>query len=249
MKLIKRSGQEVEFDRTKIEEAIKKANASVVETERLPEEAIYEIALKIEQTCMDCGHEPTVDEVQNMVEDHIMLRGKTELARNYITYRYRHALRRKSNTTDEKMLSLLYHQNDEAKVENSNKNPQICSVMRDYMAGEVSRDLTERIMLPEDIVAAHKEGIIHFHDSDYFAQPMHNCDLVNLDDMLQNGTVISGVLIEKPHRFSTACNIATQIIAQVASNQYGGQTITLTHLAPFVDISRQAIRKEVREEW
>ena len=249
MKLVKRSGQEVDFDRTKIEDAIRKANTSVVEDKKLSEDAIKAIALDIENVCKDCGHEPTVEEVQNMVEDRIMLSGKTELARNYITYRYRHALRRKSNTTDEKMLSLLYHNNDEAKVENSNKNPQICSVMRDYMAGEVSRDLTERIMLPEDIVKAHKEGIIHFHDADYYAQPMHNCDLVNLDDMLQNGTVISGVMIEKPHRFSTACNIATQIIAQVASNQYGGQTITLTHLAPFVDISRKAIRKEVQEEW
>ena len=248
MKLIKRSGQEVEFDRSKIENAIKKANDSVSGDARLSEKDIQEIALSIEQECETLGHEPSVEEVQNKVEDAIMLRGKTELARNYITYRYRHALRRKANTTDEKMLSLLYHTNEEAKVENSNKDPDIVSVMRDYMAGEVSRDLTERIMLPEDIVDAHRKGIIHFHDSDYYAQPMHNCDLVNLEDMLQNGTVISGVMIEKPHRFSTACNIATQIIAQVASSQYGGQTITLTHLAPFVDVSRQAIRKEVLAE-
>ncbi len=248
MKLIKRSGQEVDFDRSKIEAAIHKANKTVTGADALSDAEIADIALSIEKECETCGHEPTVEEVQNKVEDNLMLRGKTELARNYITYRYRHALRRKANTTDEKMLALLYHNNDEAKVENSNKDPDIVSVMRDYMAGEVSRDLTERIMLPEDIVEAHKQGIIHFHDSDYYAQPMHNCDLVNLEDMLQNGTVISNTMIEKPHRFSTACNIATQIIAQVASSQYGGQTITLTHLAPFVDISRQAIRKEVEAE-
>ena len=248
MKLIKRNGEEVNFDRTKIERAIEKANASVTGDDRLSSEEIARIAAEIEDTCASFGQTPTVEEVQNMVEDHIMLLGKTALARNYITYRYRHALRRQANTTDKKLLTLLQHTNEEAKVENSNKNPDIVSVMRDYMAGEVSRDLSERIILPEDVVAAHKAGIIHFHDTDYFAQPMHNCDLVNLEDMLQHGTVISNTMIEKPHSFSTACNIATQIIAQVASSQYGGQTITLTHLAPFVDVSRQAIRQEVQAE-
>lgn len=249
MRIMKRSGTQVDFDRSKIEIAVRKANKSVTQPEdALPEEEILRIAKDIEMRCENLGHIPGVEEVQDMVENEIMTRSKFQLARNYITYRYKRNLVRKTNTTDERILALLNNCSEDAKTENSNKNPEIASVMRDYMAGEVSRDLTERLLLPEDVVAAHREGIIHFHDSDYFAQRIHNCDLVNLEDMLQNGTVISGTLIEKPHRFSTACNIATQIIAQVASSQYGGQTITLTHLAPFVDISRQQLIAEVKEE-
>lgn len=249
MKIIKRNGQEVEFNREKIARAILKANASVSGKNRVSGVEANQIALDIENGCVGTGTEPTVEHVQDMVEDKLMLAGKYQLAKNYITYRYTHQLRRQSNTTDERILSIISGTSEEAKTENSNKNPEIASVMRDYMAGEVSRDLTRRVLLPEDVVEADKEGIIHFHDSDYFAQPIHNCDLVDLEDMLQNGTVISNTKIDCPHSFSTACNIATQIIAQVASSQYGGQTITLTHLAPFVDVSRQKFLKEVTREF
>lgn len=248
MKIIKRNGQEVLFDKIKIVEAIRKANKEVGEVYRISEEEVLRIADSVTRDCESMGRSIHVEEVQDMVENHLMFIKAFVLARKYITYRYTRALVRKSNTTDAKILTLIECNNEEAKQENSNKNPTVNSVQRDYMAGEVSKDLTRRILLPEDIVAAHDQGLIHFHDADYFAQHMHNCDLVNLEDMLQNGTVISGTLIEKPHSFSTACNIATQIIAQVASNQYGGQSISLTHLAPFVDISRQRIRKEVAEE-
>ena len=249
MKIIKRSGVEAVFDIEKITEAIRKANGEVVENERLTEEQILELSNNVHKQCKKAKHSLGVEDIQNLVENELMKIQAYNIARKYITYRYRRALVRKANSTDEQILSLIECNNEEVKQENSNKNPTVNSVQRDYMAGEVSKDLTKRILLDEDIVQAHDEGIIHFHDADYFAQHMHNCDLVNLEDMLQNGTVISGTLIEKPHSFSTACNIATQIIAQVASSQYGGQSISLTHLAPFVDISRQKIRKNVIEEF
>ena len=248
MKVIKRNGTEVVFDITKIILAITKANESVDESIRMTPMQIQRIAESVEFACLKMNRSPTVEEIQDYVEHQIMAHGAYEIAKNYITYRYTRSLVRKSNTTDEKILSLIECCNEEAKQENSNKNPVVNSTQRDYMAGEVSRDITERILLPLDIVEAHREGILHFHDADYFAQHMHNCDLVNLEDMLQNGTVISGTYLEKPHSFSTACNIATQIIAQVASNQYGGQSISLTHLAPFVDVSRKKIRKLVEAE-
>ena len=248
MKIIKRSGEEVPYDKEKIVNALKKANRELSERDRISEGALYAIADVVTEQCESLGRAPHVEEIQDMVENRLMATLCFALARKYITYRYNRTLVRKVNTTDAQILSLIECNNEEVKQENSNKNPTVNSVQRDYMAGEVSKDLTRRILLPNDIVAAHDEGLIHFHDADYFAQHMHNCDLVNLEDMLQNGTVISGTLIEKPHSFSTACNIATQIIAQVASNQYGGQSISLTHLAPFVDISRQKIRKEVAEE-
>ena len=248
MKIIKRNGSEAAFDITKIIAAITKANNVVDEAERMTPMQIQRIAQSVELACLSLNRSPSVEEIQDQVEKQIMAHGAFEVAKRYITYRYTRSLVRKSNTTDDKILSLIECNNEEAKQENSNKNPVVNSTQRDYMAGEVSRDITERILLPQDIVKAHEEGIIHFHDSDYFAQHMHNCDLVNLEDMLQNGTVITGTLIERPHSFSTACNIATQIIAQVASNQYGGQSISLTHLAPFVDVSRQKIRKNVAEE-
>jgi len=248
MKLIKRNGAEAVFDKTKISTAIRKANKEIVESEKLTEEQIERITDEIEQVCLAMNRAPGVEEIQDMVEDRIMNEKAFAVARKYITYRYTRALARKANSTDDQIMSLIECANEEVKQENSNKNPTVNSVQRDYMAGEVSKDITKRILLPEDIVRAHEEGIIHFHDSDYFAQHMHNCDLVNLEDMLQNGTVISGTLIEKPHSFSTACNIATQIIAQVASSQYGGQSISLTHLAPFVQISREKIKKSVYEE-
>ncbi len=248
MNIIKRSGQEAVFDVEKIVDAIRKANKEVVESERISEDRIAFIASAVTGECLRMGRSVHVEEVQDMVENYLMEGKSYVLARKYITYRYTRALVRKSNTTDAQILSLIECNNEEVKQENSNKNPTVNSVQRDYMAGEVSKDLTRRVLLPDDIVNAHDQGIIHFHDADYFAQHMHNCDLVNLEDMLQNGTVISGTLIEKPHSFSTACNIATQIIAQVASNQYGGQSISLTHLAPFVEISRQKIRKEVAAE-
>ena len=248
MKIIKRSGQEAIFDEEKIVNAVRKANKEVNEVSRISEEQIRALADNVMKQCSQMGRSVNVEEIQDMVENRLMDMKAFILARKYITYRYSRALVRKSNTTDAQILTLIECNNEEVKQENSNKNPTVNSVQRDYMAGEVSKDLTRRILLPEDIVAAHDQGIIHFHDADYFAQHMHNCDLVNLEDMLQNGTVISGTLIEKPHSFSTACNIATQIIAQVASNQYGGQSISLTHLAPFVDVSRKKIRKEVAEE-
>ena len=248
MRIIKRSGSEVEFDISKIIAAVFKANAVVEEDKRLNKSQIDKIAADVEKRCLEMNRAVNVEEIQDMVENQIMAERAFEVARKYITYRYIQSLKRKSNTTDEKILSLIECENEEVKQENSNKNPTVSSVQRDYMAGEVSKDLTERLLLSSDIVEAHKEGILHFHDSDYFAQHMHNCDLVNLEDMLQNGTVISGTFIEKPHSFSTACNIATQIIAQVASSQYGGQSISLTHLAPFVDISRKKIIAEVEAE-
>ena len=237
------------FDITKIIIAITKANESVAEADRMTPMQIQRIAESVELQCQKMNRAPTVEEIQDMVEHHIMAHGAFEVAKHYITYRYTRSLVRKSNTTDDKILSLIECNNEEAKQENSNKNPVVNSTQRDYMAGEVSRDITNRILLPQDIVDAHNEGIIHFHDTDYYAQHMHNCDLVNLEDMLQNGTVITGTLIEKPHSFATACNIATQIVAQVASNQYGGQSISLTHLAPFVQISREKIRASVRSEF
>ena len=248
MKIIKRSGSEVEFDREKIAVAVTKANESVVPSHRLTPIQIKRIAEDVESAAANMQRSLSVEEIQDMVEDQIMNQRAFAVARSYITYRYKRAMVRKSNTTDEQILSLIECNNEEVKQENSNKNPTVNSVQRDYMAGEVSKDITKRILLPSDIVAAHEDGRIHFHDADYFAQRMHNCDLVNLEDMLQNGTVISETLIEKPHTFSTACNIATQIIAQVASCQYGGQSISLAHLAPFVELSRQRFRKEVREE-
>lgn len=248
MRILKRDGVETEFDRKKIERAIEKANKSVTANERLSEDVIKDIALKIEQDCSAAGTIPTVESVQDKVIYAIMSAGAYVLANNYIIYRYTHALQRQKNTTDDKISAILQLKSQAAMEENSNKNPTIVSTQRDYMAGEVSRDLTRRKLLPEDIIHAHDEGRIHFHDSDYFAQASHNCDLVNLEDMLQNGTCISGTLIERPHSFSTACNIATQIIAQVASSQYGGQTITLTHLAPFVNESRVRFRQHVIEE-
>ncbi len=248
MKVIKRNGTEVVFDIEKIVAAITKANESVTEDARMTPMQIRRIAEFVELSCLKMNRSPSVEEIQDLVEYQIMAHGAYEVAKNYVTYRYTRSLVRRSNTTDEKILSLIECCNEEAKQENSNKNPVVNSTQRDYMAGEVSRDLSERLLLPPDIVEAQKEGIIHFHDSDYYAQHMHNCDLVNLEDMLQNGTVITGTLIERPHSFSTACNIATQIIAQVASNQYGGQSISLAHLAPFVDVSRQKIRKIVEQE-
>ncbi len=248
MKIIKRNGQEVVFDRDKIIHAVCRANEEMDDFAKISNDKIVRLAADVEKECNHMGRSVSVEEIQDMVEDRLMAMNAFSLARKYITYRYSRALARKANTTDAHILTLIECNNEEVKQENSNKNPTVNSVQRDYMAGEVSKDLTRRILLPEDIVAAHDEGIIHFHDADYFAQHMHNCDLVNLEDMLQNGTVISGTLIEKPHSFSTACNIATQIIAQVASNQYGGQSISLTHLAPFVDISRKKIRKEVADE-
>ena len=249
MRIIKRNGAEVGFDITKIIIAITKANESVEEVDRMTPVQIQRIAESVELQCQKMNRAPTVEEIQDMVEHYIMAHGAFEVAKHYITYRYTRSLVRKSNTTDDKILSLIECNNEEAKQENSNKNPVVNSTQRDYMAGEVSRDITNRILLPKDIVDAHNEGIIHFHDTDYYAQHMHNCDLVNLEDMLQNGTVITGTLIEKPHSFATACNIATQIVAQVASNQYGGQSISLTHLAPFVQISREKIRASVRDEF
>ena len=248
MKIIKRNGSEVAFDITKIIVAITKANEDVDEADRMTPVQIRRIAESVELQCQKMNRAATVEEIQDMVEHHIMAHGAFEVAKHYITYRYTRSLVRRSNTTDDKILSLIECNNEEAKQENSNKNPVVNSTQRDYMAGEVSKDLTMRMLLPPEIVKAHEEGIIHFHDADYYAQHMHNCDLVNLDDMLQNGTVISGTLIEKPHSFSTACNIATQIIAQVASSQYGGQSISLTHLAPFVDVSRKKIRRDVEAE-
>ena len=248
MKIIKRNGSEAVFDITKIISAITKANKVVPEAQRLTKQQIIEISDHVQEVCYNRGHAMNVEEIQDLVEDAIMATGAYEVARRYITYRYVQSLKRTHNTTDDKILSLIECNNEEVKQENSNKNPTVNSVQRDYMAGEVSKDLTMRMLLPQEVVKAHEEGIIHFHDADYYAQHMHNCDLVNLDDMLQNGTVISGTLIEKPHSFSTACNIATQIIAQVASSQYGGQSISLTHLAPFVDISRKKIRRDVEAE-
>ena len=247
MKIIKRNGSEATFDSEKIVAAITKANNSEEGT-RLSPEQIHDIADYVEYKCNKIGRAVSVEEVQDMVENQIMATGAFDLAKHYVQYRYQRSLIRKSNTTDTRILSLIECNNEEAKQENSNKNPTVNSVQRDYMAGEVSRDLTQRLLLPSDIVEADQKGLIHFHDSDYFAQHMHNCDLVNLEDMLQNGTVISETKIEKPHSFSTACNIATQIIAQVASNQYGGQSISLAHLAPFVQVSREKIRTEVAEE-
>ena len=248
MKIIKRNGAEVPFDIRKIEVAVTKANGSVAEADRMTPVQIRRIAESVELQCQKMNRAHTVEEIQDMVEHHIMAHGAFEVAKHYITYRYTRSLVRKANTTDDKILSLIECNNEEAKQENSNKNPVVNSTQRDYMAGEVSRDITNRLLLPQDIVEAHEEGIIHFHDTDYFAQHMHNCDLVNLEDMLQNGTVITGTMIEKPHSFATACNIATQIVAQVASNQYGGQSISLTHLAPFVEVSRQKIRRIVLAE-
>ena len=248
MKLIKRNGSEVIFDREKIVVAVTKANEAVSEKCRISSEDIENIALEVERICLTMVRSAGVEEIQDLVEKEIMKLGAFDLAKAYITYRYKRELVRRSNTTDDKIMSLIECNNEEVKQENANKNPTVNSVQRDYMAGEVSKDITKRLLLPPDIVKAHEEGKIHFHDADYFAQHMHNCDLVNLEDMLQNGTVISGTMIEKPHSFSTACNIATQIIAQVASNQYGGQSISLTHLAPFVNVSREKIRKSVTAE-
>ena len=248
MKIIKRSGVEVVFDINKVTEAIRKANEDAIEKERLTEEQIQEVSNNVHKQCKKAKHSLGVEDIQNLVENELMRIQAYNIARRYITYRYRRALVRKANSTDEQILSLIECNNEEVKQENSNKNPTVNSVQRDYMAGEVSKDITKRFLLPDDVVKAHEEGIIHFHDADYFAQHMHNCCLVNLEDMLQNGTVISETMIEKPHSFSTACTIATQIIAQVASSQYGGQTITLAHLAPFVDISRQKLIKDVRNE-
>ena len=248
MKIIKRNGAEVLFDIEKILMAVTKANNAVEENVRMTPLQIQRISQSVQIACEEMGRSPSVEEIQDLVEKSIMAHGAFEVAKEYITYRYIRSLARQSNTTDDRILSLIESNNEEVKQENANKNPTINAVQRDYMAGEVSKDITSRILLPKDIVDAHNAGIIHFHDSDYYAQHMHNCDLVNLDDMLQNGTVISGTLIEKPHSFSTACNIATQIIAQVASNQYGGQSISLTHLAPFVQVSREKIRKAVEKE-
>ena len=248
MKIIKRSGTEVAFDIDKIVNAIRAANLEVEEGSRLTDRQVIYAAQNVAEACEKAGHTVSVEEIQDLVEDEIMRLDCYEVARRYIIYRYVQSLKRQKNTTDDKILSLIECNNEEVKQENSNKNPTVNSVQRDYMAGEISKDLTQRVLLPQEIVDAHNEGLIHFHDSDYFAQHMHNCDLVNLEDMLQNGTVISGTMIIKPHSFSTACNIATQIIAQVASSQYGGQSISLTHLAPFVEVSRQKIRGEVARE-
>ncbi len=249
MNIIKRSGKEDIFDCNKIKAAVEKANQSVYRTDRMTDAQIKEVTANVVEMCKCMNRAANVEEVQDMVEEQIMRQGAYKVANRYITYRYKRALVRKSNTTDQQILSLIECNNEEVKQENSNKNPTVNSVQRDYMAGEVSKDITKRLLLPEDIVQAHEEGIIHFHDSDYFAQHMHNCCLVNLEDMLQNGTVISETMIDKPHSFSTACNIATQAVAQIASSQYGGQSITLSHLAPFVQISREKYRKEVYEEF
>ena len=249
MKIIKRSGKEVDFDQNKITNAIIKANLTVDENEQLTEKQIANIVDNITKLCKKTRRATSVEEIQDMVERAIMQEGAFSVAKNYITYRYERQLIRQANTTDKQILSLIECENEEVKQENSNKNPVVNSVQRDYMAGEVSKDITKRFLLPKDIVKAHESGEIHFHDADYFAQHMHNCDLVNLEDMLQNGTVISGTMIERPHTFATACNIATQIIAQVASSQYGGQSISLTHLAPFVDVSRQKFRRETTKEF
>lgn len=248
MNVIKRSGEEVEFNAEKIENAIKKANEATDQSKRVAADKVHEIAERVIAQCSNVKRSVSVEEIQDMVENELMNEKAFTVAHNYITYRYERALVRKANTTDQKILSLLGRNNEEVKQENSNKNPTVNSTQRDYMAGEVSKDITKRFLLPQDIWDAHEKGIIHFHDADYFAQPMYNCCLVNLEDMLQNGTVITGTKIDKPHSFATACNIATQIIAQVASNQYGGQTITLAHLAPFVEVSRQKLRKAVAEE-
>ena len=248
MKIIKRSGMEMEFDLSKITNAVRKANASVVDSEKISEEQIQEISRNVEIICAGMNRALNVDEIQDLLENQIMNQRAFRLASNYITYRYRRALIRKSNSTDQQILSLLDCNNEEVIQENSNKNPTVNSVQRDYMAGEVSKDITRRFLLPQNIVEAHEKGIIHFHDADYFAQHMHNCCLVNLEDMLMNGTVISDVMIEQPKSFSTACNIATQSVAQIASSQYGGQSITLSHLVPFVQISRNKFREEVRKE-
>ena len=248
MKIIKRSGTEAAFDLTKIISAVSRANHDTDEAHRLPADRIRELAIAVEHDCQAMNRAPSVEEIQELVETKLMEFGAFEVAKQYIRYRYTRSLVRKSNTTDNRILSLIECNNEEVKQENSNKNPAVNSVQRDYMAGEVSKDITRRLLLPRDVVEAHEQGIIHFHDADYYAQHMHNCDLVNLEDMLQNGTVISGTMIEKPHSFSTACNIATQIIAQVASNQYGGQSISLAHLAPFVQVSREKIRRDVLEE-
>ena len=249
MKIIKRSGVEVFFDSSKIVAAVQKANASVIDYEKLSDEQIQEIADNVEVACENMKRSASVEEIQDMVENQLMNQHAFTVARNYITYRYKRALVRKSNSTDEQILSLLECNNEEVKQENSNKNPTVNSVQRDYMAGEVSKDITKRFLLPEDIVEAHEKGLIHFHDADYFAQHMHNCCLVNLEDMLQNGTVISETGIDRPRSFSTACNIATQAIAQIASSQYGGQSISLSHLAPFVQVSREKFRIQVRTEF
>ena len=248
MKIIKRSGEEKPFDVRKIENAIRKASQAVDYKDALSEGRIKLIAEEVSGVCAARDRAMTVEEIQDVVETKIMEMGAYEIAKKYITYRYKQNLLRQANTTDKQILSLIECNNEDVKQENSNKNPTINSVQRDYMAGEVSKDVSARLLLPADVVQAHREGIIHFHDMDYYAQHMHNCDLVNLEDMLQNGTVISGTMIEKPKSFSTACNIATQIIAQVASNQYGGQSISLTHLAPFVEVSRRAIAKELQKE-
>ena len=248
MKIIKRNGSEAAFDISKIIVAITKANNADESSRELAKEQILAIADSVEKQCQQMNRAPSVEEIQDLVENQIMAQGAFEVAKRYIKYRYNRTLVRKSNTTDNQILSLIECNNEEAKQENANKNPTVSSVQRDYMAGEVSRDITRRILLPQEITDAHEKGIIHFHDTDYYAQHMHNCDLVNLEDMLQNGTVITGTLIEKPHSFSTACNIATQIVAQVASNQYGGQSISLTHLAPFVQISREKVRAQVLAE-
>ena len=248
MKIIKRNGAEAVFDKSKIYAAVSKANDAVEPTHRISREQIQQITDRVTERCERLSRATEVEEIQDMVEREIMSLGAFTLAKTYITYRYTRELVRKSNTTDERIMSLIECSNEDIKQENSNKNPTVNSIQRDYMAGEVSKDLTRRILLPPDIVKAHEDGIIHFHDADYFAQHMHNCDLVNLEDMLENGTVISGTLIEKPKSFSTACNIAAQIIAQVASNQYGGQSISLTHLAPFVDVSRKKLRERVITE-
>lgn len=248
MKIIKRNGSEAVFDITKIIVAVSKANKEIDERQRLTNEQIRTIAANVEGTCGAMGRAASVEEIQDLVEKQIMGQGAFDVAKEYICYRYTRSLARRANTTDNQILSLIECNNEEVKQENANKNPTVNSVQRDYMAGEVSKDIARRILLPREIVEAHEQGIIHFHDMDYFAQHMHNCDLVNLEDMLQNGTVITGTLIEKPHSFSTACNIATQIVAQVASNQYGGQSISLAHLAPFVQISREKIRREVEVE-
>lgn len=247
MKVIKRSGEEAIFNVSKIENAIRKANKATTHNQ-LTEEAILSVADKVARQCEDLTRSAGVEEIQDMVEAALMSAGYYAVAKNYITYRYERALVRKTNSTDSQIMSLLERNNEEVKQENSNKNPLVNSVQRDYMAGEVSKDITRRFLLPADIMDAHDNGLLHFHDADYFAQHMHNCCLVNLEDMLQNGTVISETMIEKPHSFSTACNIATQIIAQVASSQYGGQSITLSHLAPFVQVSREKARKDVFDE-
>ena len=249
MKIIKRSGAENTFDKEKIENAVAKANITVEEKDRLSEGEIGEIAQNIEDKCSEMNRAMDVETIQDWVEADIMRHGKYTVAKHYITYRYERSIVRQANTTDKQILSLLNFENEEVKQENSNKNPTVNSVQRDYMAGEVSKDITRRFLLPDDIVEAHEKGLIHFHDADYFAQHMHNCCLVNLEDMLQNGTVISETMLEKPHSFSTACNIATQAIAQIASSQYGGQSISLAHLAPFVQISREKFIRKVREEF